>query len=108
MVHLLLVPKLESHNPPLTSGLYSLYQSFTQHSKVLQDGFYVGHHHKLPTLRHHHASLYVGGLKNQKIQLSSRVTKAHPEMQRWEQHSQMSPYIHLTQATGNADPQRAS
>lgn len=63
MTHQLLVPRLESHSPSLTSGLYRLYQAFTQHSKVLQDRFYVGQHHKLPTLRHHHASLYAGSLK---------------------------------------------
>lgn len=61
---------LESHSPSLASGLYRLYQAFTQHRKVLQDCLYVGHHHKLPTSRHHHASLYVGGLKNQRVSLS--------------------------------------
>lgn len=52
-----------SHSPPLTSGLHSLYQPFAQDGKVLQDRFYIGHHHQLPTLRHHHAALCAGGLE---------------------------------------------
>lgn len=51
-----------SHSPPLTPCLHGLDQAFTQDGKVLQDGFYVGDHHQLPTLRYHHAPLCVGGL----------------------------------------------
>lgn len=51
-----------SHGPPLTSGLHSLDQAFAQDGKVLQNGFDIGYHHWLPALRHHHASLCVGGL----------------------------------------------
>lgn len=85
---------LESHSPPLASGLYRLHQTFTQHRKVLQDCLYVGHHHKLPTSRHHHASLYVGCLKNQRISLSwvSQKHKVGGSVDRY-----MSPNMYLTQ-----------
>lgn len=65
-----------SYSPLLTSGLHSPYQAFTQDGKVLQDCFYIGHHHHLPTLRHRHAPLCVGGLwKSEK----RSVSKTHPE-----------------------------
>lgn len=85
---------LESHSPPLAPGLHRLYQAFTQHRKVLQDCLYVGHHHKLPTSRHHHASLYAGGLKNQRISLSgvSQKHKVGGSVDRY-----MSPDMYLTQ-----------
>ena len=80
-----------SHGPPLTSGLHSLDQAFAQDGKVLQDGFYIGHHHQLPTLRHHHASLCVGGLgESEKCRL-----RCH------ERHTQRHQNTRFTPATGS-------